>query len=75
MIRMPEASKNLPNPTGDDRLPVEGQVLRWPRNLPEMRVPPSLFWAITAYIEAKGGGQGVFPTLKALAARDAGLGG
>ncbi|TIV96059.1 MAG: AraC family transcriptional regulator, partial [Mesorhizobium sp.] len=25
-------------------------------------MPPSLFGAITAYIEAQGGGQGVFPT-------------
>lgn len=62
MIRMPEASKNLPNPAGDDRLSIEGHVLRWPRNPPEVRVPPSLFGAITAYIEAQGGGQGVFPT-------------
>lgn len=62
MIRMPEASKNLPNPAVDDRLPVGGQVLRWPRNSPEVRVPPSLLGAVIAYIEAQGGGQGVFPT-------------
>src|SRR5690242_14083287 len=62
MIRMPEAPKNLPNPADDDRLSVEGRVLRWPRNPPEVRVPPSLFGAITAYIETQGGGQGVFPT-------------
>lgn len=62
MIRMPEAAENLPNPAGDDRLPVGGQVLRWPRKPPEARVPPSLFEAVTAYIEAQGGGQGVFPT-------------
>lgn len=62
MIRMPEASKNLPDSAGNDRLPAESHVLRWPRNHPEVRVPPSLFEAITAYIEAQGGGQGVFPT-------------
>ncbi len=62
MIRMPEASKNLPNPAADDRLRVGGQVLRWPRNPPEVRVPPSLLGAVIAYIEAQGGGQGVFPT-------------
>ncbi|ASG24376.1 AraC family transcriptional regulator [Nitrospirillum viridazoti CBAmc] len=41
---------------------VEGPVLRWPRNTPEVCVPPSLFGTITAYIEAQGGGQGLFPT-------------
>ncbi|ATI83304.1 AraC family transcriptional regulator [Sphingobium yanoikuyae] len=43
-------------------MPVEARVLRWPRNAPEVRVPPSLFEAVTSYIEAQGGGQGVFPT-------------
>lgn len=62
MIRMPEASKNLPDPADGDRLPIEGQVLCWPRKPPEVRVPPSLFGAVAAYIEAQGGGQGVFPT-------------
>ena len=59
---MSQASKNLPNPAVGDTLRVEGRVLRWPRNPPEVRVPPSLFGAVTAYIEAQGGGQGVFPT-------------
>lgn len=62
MIRMPEASKNLPDPAAADTLPVEGRVLRWPLNPPEVRVPPSLFGAVNAYIEAQGGGQGLFPT-------------
>lgn len=62
MIRMPEAPKNLPDPAGGDRLPDVGQVLGWPHSYPEARVPPSLFEAFTAYIEAQGGGQGVFPT-------------
>lgn len=62
MIRMPEASKNLPNPAGDDRLRAKGHMLRRPRNELEMRVSPSLLEAVTAYVEAKGGGQGLFPT-------------
>ena len=62
MIRMPEASKNLPNPTIGDSLPIERRVLQWPRNAPEGRVPPSLFGAIASYIDAQGGGQGLFPT-------------
>lgn len=62
MIRMPEASKNLPDPAGGNRLPVQGRVLDWPRKIPEVRVPPSLFEAVTAVVEAQGGGQGVFPT-------------
>lgn len=45
-----------------DTLPSERRVLRSPRNPPEVRVPLSLFGAITAYIDAQGGGQGVFPT-------------
>jgi len=62
MNRMPEASKNLPNSAGGDTLPVEGRVLRWPRNAPEVHVPPTLFRAVATHIEAQGGGQGVFPT-------------
>lgn len=62
MIRMPEAAKNLPDPAGADRLPLNGRVLRWPLNRLEARVPSSLLGAVTAYIEGQGGGQGVFPT-------------
>lgn len=62
MIRMPKASKNLPNPASDDTVSVEGHVLRWPRNLPEGRVSTSLLGAVNAYIAAQGGGQGLFPT-------------
>jgi AraC-type DNA-binding domain-containing proteins len=62
MTRMPEASKKLPDPATDDRLSTIGQVLGWPRNPPEVRVPPSLFGTVTAHVEAQGGGQGVFPT-------------
>jgi AraC-like DNA-binding protein len=62
MTRMPEASKNLPNPASGDIVSVEGRVLRWPPNPPEVRVPPSLSVAITAYVDAQGGGQGLSPT-------------
>jgi len=62
MIRMPEASKNLPDPASGDSLPTEGRVLRWPRNTSEVRVGSSLFGAVNAYIGKQGGGQGVFPT-------------
>lgn len=62
MIRMPEASKKLPDPASGDGPPGEAQVLRWPRKPPEVRVPPALFGAVAAYIEAQGGGQGVFAT-------------
>ncbi len=62
MNRMPEASKNLPNPTSSDTVPVQGRVLRWPRIPSEVRVPSSLLEAVNAYIEAHGGGQGLFPT-------------
>ena len=61
MIRMPETSINLPIPTNDVTSSAEGRVLRWPRNQPEGRMSP-LFAAVTAYIEAQGGGQGLFPT-------------
>jgi len=61
MIRMPEVSKNLPNPAVGDRA-AEGRVLRWPLNPLEVRVPSSLLEAVNAYIEGQGGGQGVFPT-------------
>lgn len=62
MIRMPEAPKNLPDSAGSDPLPTASRVLRWPHNPAEVRVPSSLAGAVTAYIEAQGGGQGVFPT-------------
>lgn len=62
MIRMPEASKNLPNPAVGDKAAPEGRVLRWPRNPPEVRVPSSLLEAVNAHIEGQGGGQGLFPT-------------
>lgn len=62
MNRMPEASKNLPDPTNGDTVPLEGRVLRWPRTPSEVRVPSSLLGAVNAYIEAHGGGQGLFPT-------------
>lgn len=62
MIRMPEASKNLPNSAVGDKAVTEGRVLRWPRNLPEVRMPSSLFEAVNVYIADQGGGQGVFPT-------------
>lgn len=62
MTRMPEVAKNLPDPASGDTLPVAGRVLRWPHNVPEVRVPPALFEAVTAFLEARGGGQGVFPT-------------
>lgn len=62
MIRMPEAPENLPDPADNLRLSLEGRVLHRPRNPSEGRVLQSLFGAVTDYIEAQGGGQGVFPT-------------
>ena len=62
MTRMPNTSINLPIPTSPDTLPVEGRVLRWPRNQSEVRVSSSLLGGITAYIESQGGGEGLFPT-------------
>ncbi len=62
MIRMPETSVNLPIPTNDVTWSAEGRVLRWPRNQPEGRMSSPLFAAVTAYIEAQCGGQGLLPT-------------
>jgi AraC-like DNA-binding protein len=62
MTRMPDTSRNLPIPTGRDMLPVEGRVLRWPRNQSEVRVSSTLLGGVTAYIESQGGGEGRFPT-------------
>lgn len=62
MIRMPETSINLPIPTDDATLPGEGRGLPGPRSKPEAHVPSSLLGEVTAYIEAQGGGQGLFPT-------------
>ena len=62
MIRMPETSRNLPNPVNGDMLATDGHVLRWPLKLPENRVSSSLFAVVNACIEAQGGGEGLFPT-------------
>ncbi|WP_229668080.1 AraC family transcriptional regulator [Stakelama pacifica] len=62
MTRMPDASINLPIPASLDTLQPEGRVLRWPRNPSEVRVSSSLRQAVSAYIDAQGGGQGLFPT-------------
>lgn len=62
MARMPETAINLPIPTGDPKVPTGGRVLRWLRNQPEVRVSSSLLAAVTAYMQAQGGGQGLFPT-------------
>lgn len=62
MFRMPEASKNLPDPATGGTASAEARVLRWPLNPSEVRVPSSLFEAVNAHIERQGGGQGVFPT-------------
>jgi len=59
---MPDAPINLPIPAGGDTLPEKGRVLRWPLNPPEARMSSSLFGAVTAFVEAQGGGQGLFPT-------------
>ena len=61
MIRMPEASKNLPDPAVDGTAAAV-RVLRWPPNPPEVRVGSSLLDAVNAYVEGQGGGQGLFPT-------------
>lgn len=61
MTRMPEGSKNLPDPAAGDRA-AESRVLPWPLNPPEVRVPSPLLGAVNAHIESQGGGQGVFPT-------------
>lgn len=63
MNRMPEPSRNLPIPANGDTLPEMGRVLRWPRDQSEARVSSSLLAAVNAYIEAQGGGEGLFPTL------------
>ena len=62
MTTIPDTSRNLPIRTSRDKLPVEGQVLRWPRNESEVRVSSSLLGGVTAYIEKQGGGEGLFPT-------------
>ncbi len=62
MIRMPEPTRNLPIPASGDTVPAEGRVLRWPPTQPEARVSSSLLAAVNAYIEAQGGGEGLFPT-------------
>lgn len=61
MIRMPEASKNLPDPAVGGKAAAVC-VLRWPPNPPEVRVASSLLDAVNAYVEGQGGGQGLFPT-------------
>ena len=62
MTRMPDASINLPIPASPDTLQPEGRILPWPRNSSEVRVSSSLRHAVSAYIDAQGGGQGLFPT-------------
>lgn len=62
MTTIPDTSRNLPIRTSRDKLPIEGQVLRWPRNQSEVRVSSSLLDGVTAYIENQGGGEGLFPT-------------
>ena len=62
MTRMPEASKNLPNPASSDNSQLLGRILDWPRSAWEFRVLSSLRIAADAYIDARGGGQGLFPT-------------
>lgn len=55
-------SRNLPIPTSSHSLSREGRALRGPRNRPEASVSSSLLAAVNAYIEAQGGGEGLFPT-------------
>lgn len=62
MTRIPDTSINLPNTASDDSFGLEGRVLRWPRNPSEVRMSSSLLEAVAAYVEAQGGGQGLFPT-------------
>nr|WP_250152561.1 AraC family transcriptional regulator [Ancylobacter radicis] len=59
---MPETSINLPIPASAHIPPAERGRVRRTRNEPEASVPSSLFEAVTAYIESKGGGQGLFQT-------------
>lgn len=62
MIRMPELSRNLPIPAGSAVLATERRERGRSRHEPEACVPSSLLNTVTAYIESKGGGQGLFPT-------------
>lgn len=62
MTRMPELSRNLPIPAEGAIMPARSQVLPWPLDHVEPRVNASLLAAVTEYIEAQGGGQGLFPT-------------
>lgn len=62
MNRMPEALRNLPIPANDATAPSGGLISWWPGHQPEQRVSSSLLAAVTAYIMAQGGGEGLFPT-------------
>lgn len=68
MTRMPEATKNLPDPATAAEPLSEGRVFRWPgsrepKAQPEARVGSALLSAVDAYIDTQSGGQGLFPTL------------
>ncbi|MBP1848212.1 AraC-like DNA-binding protein [Rhizobium petrolearium] len=62
MSRMPELSRNLPIPAEGANMPARSQVLPWPLDHVEPRMNAPLLAAVTDYIEAQGGGQGLFPT-------------
>lgn len=62
MTRMPEPSRNLPIPAEEQGKPERSQVLSWPLKQPDPRMNAPLLAAVTDYIEAQGGGQGLFPT-------------
>ena len=62
MTRMPETLRNLPDPANGAKEISEGRIIRWPHMVPEICVPSSLFSAAVGYVEAQGGGEGLFPT-------------
>lgn len=59
---MPDTVRFLPNPTTGVRVREAGKRPDCPSGPKEMPVSSSLLDAVTGYIDAQGGGQGLFPT-------------
>lgn len=62
MTRIPDAPINLPIPAVADTLPPGARILRWPRNASEVRMSSLLRREVSAFIDAQGRAQGLFPT-------------
>ena len=62
MSRMPETSINLPIPTSSESSVAESRGALTPGNEPANRVWSMLAAEVKAYVDAQGGGQGLFDT-------------